>query len=350
MLTLAIGPAARWSVQVMGRDDPESSSVYLSRLPYPTIELFETGRGLATTPGSLAAGRYVVSLTAASAVSSCVHFVQVPEHLCLDEATDQFLAATAMDLLPGGAWTFAGGSWANPGTTVRFMVHLTAGTWHIGATASRSDADGTWQEEATLHRLEVSRTRRDTAPTFVTDPDLRIGLDDFDFTGLVPSLQAGPDLWEVSAIGSAARAMVLFRTEGRISREEFVRSLTSALAGHQPAHGDALDRIRWSGYTGLLSPGQSMVTEFDLAPGDYIATSWVTDPETQGPALARGMYRAFTVVRPIGAKAEQPAITDAGPVDWPRGRFSYRHQSTIHAHRSGRVTEFGQVEGSQLTP
>lgn len=296
VLTLATGPAAECSAQIWSRIERTYSAVLVSMLPYPTIDLVGTGRGLATAPDSLAAGRHLVRLTAASSVSSSVHFLRFPVHLDLDTATDLFLTAAAMDVLPGAGWTFAGGSWADPGSTVSFVVELTPGIWHIGSTISWPGTDGSWQEVPALIPVTVTGAAIDRNPDPRPPAGLRIELDDFAFVGLDSPVPAGPVLWEITATGHAERAMVLFRTTERIGQDEFVDGLSDAMAGRPPSAGSPLTRISRSGYTGLLSPGQTMHAEFDLSPGEHIATSWIVDPSTQLPALALGMYQEFAVL------------------------------------------------------
>ena len=59
---------------------------------------------------------------------------------------------------------------------------------------------------------------------------------------------------------------------------------------------DVMTELVWVGYTAILSPGQTVWVEVDLAPGNYTPTSWVIDPETGAPALLLGMIANYEVV------------------------------------------------------
>jgi hypothetical protein len=44
-----------------------------------------------------------------------------------------------------------------------------------------------------------------------------------------------------------------------------------------------------------MSPGQALITEYDLEPGSYAAFCFIADPETGMPHLVEGMAQSFTV-------------------------------------------------------
>ena len=63
-----------------------------------------------------------------------------------------------------------------------------------------------------------------------------------------------------------------------------------------------------------MAPGQSQTTYQNLAPGNYLVVCSVTDPSTDMPHFAMGMYAPFTVVGPRRLR-QRPASQKVLAVD-----------------------------------
>ena len=109
------------------------------------------------------------------------------------------------------------------------------------------------------------------------------------------TLPAGPQVWRFANRGAQPHHMVLFRTPTLIAQED-VTALFDAFmsATPTPPLGWWTESV-WVGYAAIMSPGHSMLTEYDLAPGAYAALCFITDPATGMPHLMEGMAQSFTV-------------------------------------------------------
>jgi hypothetical protein len=238
-------------------------------------------------PTEVEAGYHVVVLTPSEGTAVYVDFMQPPDGLSDEEATEIALVAAGQDIVEPG-WVFGGGSYAFNNTTTRFIVYLKPGEWKIAA-SWQADEDGA-EEIMTLYPLTVGEHGASTAGEMDPEPDVVMELNDVEFGGLDASIPAGPTLFEVRNVGEQPRQMVLFRTDRELTSDDFAAWFASSATPTPPPF-----TMTWVGYAALTSPGYSTWIELDLAQGTYTATSWVVDPETGMPALLLGMVQSFTV-------------------------------------------------------
>jgi hypothetical protein len=206
-----------------------------------------------------------------------------------------FLAAR--DDLAQEGWVYAGGSYALPGETVHFVVELTAGSWQIGATRESVPPDGEEVVEwGTLTPLTVTEAATPIAsPAAEPEVAATVELQDVAFGGLEGPLPAGPQIWKVTNTGQQPRQVVLWRTPELVEAADWQGILAPMMGGTPSPDVPSFDQMVWVGYVAILSPGQTVWIEFDLAPGFYSATSWVLDPATGTPAILLGMAQGFEV-------------------------------------------------------
>jgi hypothetical protein len=289
LLVFAAGSLRAVSAQ---EASPAFSSTLLSGLGYPEIVLTETGTGYEEVPTELPAGRYLVSLTAPETHFAYVNFVQVPAGLSDDDAQAQLLSA-ALDDVPVEGWTYGGGSFAFEGTTVHFVIDLEAGEWQIGSTRQDITSE-TSEETALLYPLTVTPSDEATAGG---EPEVApsVEMQDVAWGGLEGPLPAGPQIWKITNTGEQPRQMVLWRTPRLITVDDMEEIFAPWLTGTPPAEDGLYSQFVWVGYAAILSPGQTVWLEFDLAPETYAVMSYVIDPETQLPAAMLGMVQGFEV-------------------------------------------------------
>ena len=304
------------------RASPAFSNELLPELGYPELAFGETGTGLSGIPEEVAAGPYLLAFEAWDQSPVYVNFVQFPAGLSLTEAEAQLIEAARNDVAQEG-WLYAGGSYALPGQTIHFVVDLAPGDWYVASTRESVPPTETEAREwGTLQPLRVTGPAPSTStsaptaglrvaryghplgaalaaptstPTAEPAFDATVEMKDIAFRGVNRRLAAGPQLWKLTNVGKQPRHLVLFRTPGRVTVDD-MREIFAGMEGGAPPPGmPAVPEFVWVGYVALLSPEQSLVIEFDLAPATYTATSWTIDPETEEPALLRGMLKSFTV-------------------------------------------------------
>lgn len=268
--------------------DPAFSSEKIDTYDLPEFEIAFNGSGF-DVPTELVAGYHVVTQTAGPNAASYAALMQPPAGLSEADATAIALNAAANDVVEEG-WVFGGGSYALPGSEVKYILDLEPGEWKVAASWQPEGEDAV--ETLELYPLTVTAAEGTPAATVVPEADVTMELNDVAFGGLDGPIAAGPTLFDVTNVGAAPRQMVLFRTSTELTSEDFERIFASFETGTPDA---MWEESVWVGYTALASPGHGTMIELDLEPGIYTATSWVIDPETGAPALLLGMVQSFTV-------------------------------------------------------
>jgi hypothetical protein len=273
--------------------EPAFSNTLLASAALPEIVLTQTETGF-DAPREVAAGRYLVSLTSLPGWSAYLDLVQPPAGLAEADAGEQFLSAARYDT-PVPGWTYGGGTYADDGGTAWVVFDLAPGEWTWGLSAQPSEQGA----EETPYLLPLSVTVGTPAAfngVSTLNPTVDVKMTEFVFGGLEDAtLPAGPQVWRFSNVGGHSHHMVLFRTPQLVTADD-VDALVAAFLGATPTPPPQwwLEAV-WVGYAAILSPDHAFMTEFDLAPGSYIALCFIIDPATGLPHLAEGMAQAFTV-------------------------------------------------------
>ena len=284
----SIGPLAAQGPQ----EDPSFSNEVLATYGLPEIDIVQQDDGY-EVPRELSAGRYLVALISEAGHSSYLNLVQPPSGLSADEAEEQLLSAARNDV-PVAGWTYAGGTFAFGGDTAWVVLDLSPGEWTWGLTSQADDSD-----EEIVHLMPLTVTAGADAASPVAaeiEPDVDVEMTEFVFQGLEgTTLPAGPLAWRFTNQGAMPHHMVLFRTPVLISQDD-VSAMVDAFMNATPTPPPDwwLESV-WVGYVAIMSPGQSILTEYDLAPGSYAALCFITDPDTGMPHLVEGMAQSFTV-------------------------------------------------------
>ncbi len=270
--------------------EPAFSNVVLSTYGLPVVTVTQSAQGF-DAPRSLPAGRYLVNLVGSPGFSLYLDVVQVPSGLSPEEAGRQLLSAARMDV-PVVGWTYGGGTYAIDGRTAWVVIDLTPGEWAWGLTSQSIEQDA----EETPFVLALTVTPGTPAAVPEIAPAVDVAMTEFEFRGLEgATVPAGPQVWRFGNVGGQPHHMVLYRTDRAITPAD-VQDLANAFlsATPTPPPGWWTSAV-WVGYEAILSPGQSIIAEFDLSPGTYTAFCFITDTETGAPHLLEGMVQSFTV-------------------------------------------------------
>jgi hypothetical protein len=282
---VTLGSAVRPASAQIEQVDPAFSNTEIGTNGLPTLQADGSDTGFTFSTTEVDAGKLHVVLNSEGNVAVYLDFMQMPEGLDPETASQQALAM-ARDDVPSEGWTYGGGSYAFSGGSVEFIVDLTPGTWQLAASYQPDDGE----EVMTLTPLIVREaTPAASAPV---EADVTLELQDVAFGLSTETVPTGPQIWHVTNTGEQPRQMVLFRTPRAFTSDDFATFFQNMQAGTPSAE---FLSMTWVGYTAVASPGYGTYVELDLEPGIYTATSWVIDPETQTPALLLGMVESFTV-------------------------------------------------------
>ncbi len=288
VLASSISPATAQEPQA----DPSFSNEVLETFELPEIEIVQRDGGY-DVPREVPAGRYLVALISQPGFSAYVNLVQGPAGLSEAAAEEQFLSAARWDV-PVPGWTYGGGTFAFGGDTAWIVLDLEPGEWTWGLT---SQADGS--DEEIVYFVLVTVTVATPAASAVAGPPkatIEVEMTEYVFQGLDgATLPAGPQVWRFTNGGDHPHHMVLFRTPTLITQQD-VMAMVDAFMSATPTPPPSwwIESV-WVGYAAIMSPGQTMLTEYDLSSGSYVALCFVADPETGMPHLVQGMAQAFTV-------------------------------------------------------
>jgi hypothetical protein len=295
VLTIMLLVFARATSPVTAQEpqtDPAFSQEILGTLGLPEIQIVQQADGF-DVPQDVAAGRYLVALVSQPEYSAYVNLVQVPDGLSQVEAEEQLLSAARFDV-PVPGWTYGGGTFAFGGNTAWVVLDLKPGEWTWALTSQPDDSD---EETVSLVPLTVTAgTPSASAPTATIEPTVDVEMTEYVFQGLNGvTIPAGPQVWRFSNVGDHAHHMVLYRTPTLITQAD-VLAMVDAFMSVTPTPPPSwwMESV-WVGYAAIMSPGQTMLTEYKLSPGSYVALCFVADPETGMPHLAEGMAQSFTV-------------------------------------------------------
>lgn len=287
---------AGWAAPVGAQDekvDSAFSNQILSTLGYPEVEIAVGPDGV-TAPSTLAAGHYLVTLTAAEPYIGYVNFMQPTEGLTEEEATAMALESGAGDIVHPG-WVYAGGSnTPGPGEPVSFAIELRPGEYQIAASYYEPPGD---TEEMVLSPLTV--TEADAATPATSAPAAAVTLemtDELQYLITPETVPAGPQVWEITNSGEMmSHHVVMMRVPDGTTAPQVVTEFNSMMAGTPPAGDSAFANGVWVGYAALQSGGWTTWAEYDLSPATYAVICFIFDSETGRPHAADGMVTVFQV-------------------------------------------------------
>lgn len=292
ILVLVLASLATPATAQEPQTDPSFSNEILGTIGLPEIQIVQQDDGY-EVPQEVAAGRYLIALVSQPEYSASMNLVQMPDGLSQAEAEEQLLSAARFDV-PVEGWTYGGGTFVFGGDTAWVVLDLQPGQWTWALTSQPDDSD---EETVFLVPLTVTAgTPGGSTPTATIDPTVDVEMTEYVFRGLDGvTIPAGPQVWRFTNVGHHPHHMVLFRTPSIITQDDVVAMVDAFMNATPTLPPDWWMESVWVGYAAIMSPGQMMLTEFDLVPGSYVALCFVADPATGMPHLVEGMAQAFTV-------------------------------------------------------
>jgi hypothetical protein len=210
-----------------------------------------------------------------------------------DDAKAAFDASYSSDM-PVEKAVYAGGVAVADGQPGWAIVDLPEGDWALALTPSPLEGDQQQMPVATLLPLTVKGAA--AAATEEIPVAAAAEVTEFAFVGLKDAtLPAGKQIWSIENTGAQPHHIVLFGTPKFVTDADVNDMLNVMMSATPTPPPDWFLQASEAGYVPIISPGKTMWTEFDFAPGFYLALCFIADPATGMPHVMSGMHQAFTV-------------------------------------------------------
>jgi hypothetical protein len=309
LLVVGVGPAG-----ARQEATPESA---LAGLGLPELAITVTGSAFEGIPEQLAAGRYLVTLTAAedAAEGGAVAFVQPsgmtaeeflgalagpPEETGGDPAGTPLAVpeATPADAEEGDdippflfEATFAGGTYAPPGQTVQIVLDLPPGEWIA------------WGDEPEAPQAPVVFEATGEMPADLPEPaaDATVVMGEYVIQVSEGALAAGQQVVKVENIGAQPHFILWTKGPDDMTQEQIAAILEAEMqaemTGTPPADlpFNPDEDLQDFFYTATQSTGASVWIPLDLEPGAYLLICFFPDLADGIPHAFKGMYTVVQV-------------------------------------------------------
>lgn len=290
-LLALLSPTAIAAQDASPMAEDTSAASLLAGLGYPDLVVTTDG----TTndlPATLAAGRYHVVLHNTNAASVInLDFYMPPEGTSHDDAIAAYAASITSDMPPDIYYqlTMSGGVMAPPNGTAEGIIDLNPGDWYAGIQTQAEDGPGTGAAQPLPVTGEMPALTDPTVAVTATLSDLKI-----DLSGPAPT---GPQIWKATNTGAMPHFIEIEMADGSLTRANVQATLGTFIGTPMPADATPIDDSSFVdiGYTGVLSPGQTMWIEVDLQPGQYLALCFMVGPGAVPLHAAMGMFTIFEV-------------------------------------------------------
>lgn len=298
---------------------PASGLGHFDGLGLPTLDISVSNAGYEGIPGSIEAGRYLVTVTAAEDMEfgGGVGFVR-PEGVSMDE----FVALLAGPPAEGGAEggspaaeaegtpaeateemdmgglppfvfdaAFAGGVYAMPGATAQVVLDLGPGEWVA------------WADDPEAGIEPVVFTVTGEMPTDLPEPESSATLTmvEYDIKVTEGSLTAGSQIVEVVEVGAQPHFVVMAKGPDGMTEEQVLTVLEEEAAamtsGEAPVYSDLNpeEDFGQGPYTPTQSIGTTTWHVFDLEAGTYLMACFFPDLGDGMPHAYKGMVEVVEV-------------------------------------------------------
>ncbi len=269
-------------------DQGTSAASAFAGLGLPELTIAYGAEALEGVPESVAAGRYLLTVTGEANVAlehdGGVMFIQLPDGMSMDEAlgtapTDGPPSWYYDALLPGGAILPAG----EGGSTVTTIIDLMPGDW-IAAGAQ-------------LSRPPVPFAVTGEMPADLPEPasNATVTMSDFAIEITDGALQAGENLIRLENTGVQPHFVSFQQVPDGTTMENIGATLEGEMTGTPgPGAVDFADIIPIA-TSSDLSTNTTMWMTVTLDPGTYVGLCFIPDPGSGMPHAMMGMYAIFTV-------------------------------------------------------
>ena len=263
------------------QSSPEADASILAGLGLPTLEVMVSASGL-ELPAEVSAGLVLVVAHNQTEAFANLDVAQLPA----DVSVDDFLAVG--DVIPEWAAgvVLAGGLELPPMTSASAVLSLTAGDYTVIATTDPALAS----PSASL--TVTGEADPNAAGTIPATAAIDLGAYVFDIPA---SIESGPQIWQITNSHNVLHHAVIFQTDALHTSDEVLEGLMANMMETPVAEGFSLETATPVFGTPILSGGQTVWIEADLAPGYYAAICFLPDPGSETPHAAQGMIATFEV-------------------------------------------------------
>ncbi len=270
-----------------------------SDLGLPEITVTISATGYQGIPDDLAAGRYLLTVTAGDDVEggASVDFVK-PEGM----SPEEFLSSTVeppTDATPGvdGAddtgseaggppayfysFTFAGGTGVETGQTTQVVLDLTPGEWIA------------WGENPEAPQAPMVVTVTGEMPSDLPEPEssATITMAEYSIEVTEGELTPGPRVVKIANVGAQPHFLAMERGPDDMTDEDIQTVLESEMTGTpDPDAIDPEEDLTLVLFTTTQSTNTVVWVSIDLQAGMYALTCFVPDIEDGAPHAFHGMY------------------------------------------------------------
>jgi hypothetical protein len=216
--------------------EPAFGDAILRTFGYPDVRI-EVGPAGVTASSTLAAGYYLVTLSAADGNVAYLGDMQPPAGLDEQTATDLALAA-ARDDLAQPDWVYAGRTNTfELGVPVSFVIFLAPGDYQIAASYYQPEPGA--EETMRLLPLTVTAASPASPPAQDAEPPATVTLEATDALRFLVSpdpVPAGSQVWKITNTGQEhAHHVVMSRVPDGVTAEQIVGEFGALMAGTPPA-------------------------------------------------------------------------------------------------------------------
>lgn len=270
--------------KVLAQSTPAVSA---SSLGLSELTLTATADGIQGMPESVAANRYLVTITGPAPDPengpSGVQFGQLPEGLSMQDAVKQ--AQGAKDAPPDFYYDthFAGGVALSQGTSAWGVVDLTPGHW--------------FATTPYLSTMPVEFDVTGTMPTSLPDPGANVTIELSEFAIKVSdgAFKAGDNLVEVVNNGGMVHFIDIEKAPDGTTEDQINDLMTFEMTGTPVPGGLTEDQFQPTAYIADQTHGTSQWTSLNFEAGTYFLACWVGDPATGMPHAMMGMWTLVTI-------------------------------------------------------
>jgi hypothetical protein len=261
-------------------------AAFPSAVGYPELQVRATETSF-ELPSQVAAGWWLVTLENATAQDTAFTLMGPAP----GETMADLQRAMATPTAGAPPWfyraTLLGGPSAPAGQRAQVLLDLPPGDWLV------LPRPGTSQAPVPL----VVTAGTGTPPPAAEEPTAAVGVQvtEYAVTGVPPMLPSGPQIWQVTNGGQQPHELYLYRVPETLSAEQVVALASLPEDATPPPGVPGFDQLVEVGGVTPLSGGQTVGPVVDLAPGTYLAASFLPEEATGQLDAARGMFALFAV-------------------------------------------------------
>ncbi len=179
-----------------------------------------------------------------------------------------------------------------PKSSYDFTVKLEPGTYVISTTSSNEDQKNP-QALANMGYFQTFEVTGGNNAAAAPKADYRLQLADFAFAFPPTTIASGQHTWEVANDGRQPHFVMIVPVKPGKTEADVMKFLMSdGPGGPQGEPPVAMDEMHGGG---VISPGKTNYIDMNLAPGNYFAVCFITDPKTKMPHAMLGMTKFFSV-------------------------------------------------------